>query len=729
MTHLLPPSRQDFSQPDAYGHPAAVLKEGELFYVGYAEDDDCRTDGGGGLYYRDTRFLSCLAWRIAGTRPQLLSAGASEPGRAQMDATNHELLLDGIRLPAHRLHLRISVLVADRLYQRLRLLNFSDRPVAFTLDLLLAADFRDIFEVRGLQRVLRGELLEPRRTPDGVRFAYRGLDGVLRETVCRMDPPPDRVEWDDSGRARLSYHLELPPGVKEYRYLEVLPVLHEPGETADPGPAMALSRGFARAAFRQAREYRDWEASCTRIETDNRVYSAQLRQATMDMRALLTSYPGQGRIIAAGIPWYVAPFGRDALITGIETLILNPVILIDSLRFLARYQGVEENHWREEEPGKILHELRRGEMARCNEVPHTPYYGSVDSTLWWIIGLYEAWNFTGDRGLLEELAPALKRALDWIGRYGDMDGDGLVEYQRRSPRGLDNQGWKDSWDAVQDAEGRPPEGPVALVEVQGYAYHALRAGAVMLTALGEPEEAEQLRRQADRLREVFLSRFWDPVQGRVALALDGHKRPLWVESSNPGHLLFTGILPRPAARQVARSLFRTPMFSGWGIRTLAETAPYYNPLSYHNGSVWPHDNAIVAWGLKTLGEGGLLMTLARSLYEAAQFFPQGRLPELFCGFTRRQGGGPVHYPVACDPQSWAAATPFMLLRLLLGIEAQGRRIVVRRPELPPWVDSIYLRQLAIGSGHLDIEFARGRGVTYANVVRMEGDLSISIEPV
>jgi len=517
------------------------------------------------------------------------------------------------------------------------------------------------------------------------------------------------------------FPVTLAPREKVYRYISVSAEIGAGSAVVAP-----LSRGFTLAALRQARAARDWAEQCTAIETDNRVYNQMVRQATDDMRALMTTYP-EGRIIDAGIPWYVAPFGRDAAITGIETLLLNPVIAEDSLRFLAKLQGQALNDWRDEEPGKILHELRQGELAGAGEIPHTPYYGSIDSTLWWLIAVYETWRFTNRADFVRELAEPLVRAAEWVVRYGDRDGDGLLEYLRRSPVGLGNQGWKDSFDSVIDEDGRIAEPPIALVEVQGYAYDAMRKAAELFRVLDDPERTEWALQQARAIRQRFVEAFVD-ADRTLVYALDGQKRAIRAKTSNEGHLLFTGILTPGEARQVIRRLFHPDMLSGYGLRTLSQTAGFYNPMSYHNGSVWPHDNAIIAWGLKTQGAVKELMTLSQQLYEAAQYFPLGRLPELYCGFTRRSGAGPVQYPVACNPQAWSAAVPFFLLRLWLGITVHGHEVRIQQPELPPWINELYLDRLHIAGGTLSIEFARGRGITYANVVKREGPIKVVIEP-
>lgn len=703
--------------------PEVVLKNGELFYVQHERQGH----SGAGLYYRDTRFWQLVGWRLGEDIPVLLSASVYDGSRAQIDMTNPEMVVGGQVLPAHHLHLRATILIADRLYYRLRITNFSPFTVPIVLRAEFAADFRDIFEIRGAVRPHRGELNPPALGADRLRFRYRGLDGLLRETELIADPAPEAWDVQDPERGSLSWRLELFPHVKVYRCMAVAVRAGDESPTVD-WPETRLNRVFAGVALRQARANRSWIDQCTRIETDNAIYNAMLRQATLDMRALLTTYPGEGQIIEAGIPWYVAPFGRDACITGIETLLLNPDIARDSLAFLARFQGSAINPWRDEEPGKILHELRRGEMARCGEIPHTPYYGSVDSTLWWIIALYETWQYTQDRAWLLRFEEPLRRAYRWILSYGDRDGDGLIEYARQSPRGLFNQGWKDSEDAVLDENGRPLTPPIALVEVQGYAYYALQAASSLFSVLGDWARAVAAKEAARQLQAQFQRYFWIPRTQSWVYALDAAKRPVTVATSNWGHLLFTGILHPEQVAPLIRRLMRPDLAGGFGIRTLSTEAPYFNPISYHNGTVWPHDNAIIAWGMKAVGARHALAVLGQQLYEAANYFEAGRLPELYCGFHRQAGSGPVHYPVACDPQAWSAAVPFFFLRLFLGIFVRENTIFISQPMLPPWTQRVLLQNLRIAGSRLSLEFVQSDAAVSVNVIEREGDAGLVIEP-
>ncbi|MCY0879295.1 MAG: amylo-alpha-1,6-glucosidase [Firmicutes bacterium] len=710
-----------------------VLKDGPLFLVQPA-------DGRGpvheaGLYYRDTRFLNGVGWWIEHEPLVVLSTAAYDANRAQVDLTNPDMVIGGQHVAAHSLHFRMTFIVADALYVRIRQLNFAQVPLDVHLILRLASDYHDIFEVRGVvERTARGHHEAPDARDNQLTFTYHGLDDHTRQTQVTFDRAPDHWVPGDNGAVDAVFFETLPPRVKRYRYFTVRPMLL--GQAAAPSGAEdrqppsleSFARHFTLVALKQARAARDWSDQCTVIESDSRLYNNMIQQATHDMRALMTDYP-EGRIIDAGIPWYVAPFGRDAAIAGIETLMLNPAIAADSIRFLARLQGQAVNDWRDEEPGKIPHEYRQGELAQAGEIPHTPYYGSIDSTLWWIIALYETWRFTGDMAFLRSLEEPLAKAVEWMRSYGDRDHDLFLEYQRRAPLGLVNQGWKDSFDSVMDEAGRLAKPPIALVEVQGYAYYAWRAAAELFRRLGRTDDALRCHNAARALKAAFLKTFVKNHGPEIIYALDGAKQPIRAVTSNEGHLLFTGILPAPTVRAIIRRLLHPDMLSGYGVRTLSQTMPYYNPMSYHNGSVWPHDNAIIAWGLKRQGAVHELMTISHQLWEASQYFPSGRLPELYCGFTRRAGAGPVEYPVACNPQAWAAAVPFFLLQLWLGISVRGHEVHIQEPSLPPWINELYLDRLRIAGGELTLEFARGRGVTFANVIRREGPIEVIIEPV
>lgn len=704
-----------------------VLKEGQLFITSLPNGFiPCSNRGELGLYYRDTRFLDCFEIFLEETEPILLSSTTRDSHFAQIELTNKEIIKDHIHLPLQTLHLRLFRVLEDAMYQRLRIINFSSCAVELGLRMHFRADFRDVFEVRGIPREKRGELLPSFEIDDGFVLAYRGLDDIERYTEIRFSPAPDKVHLR-SGCGSALFRLVLPPKKKVYVYQQITPIVEEKKRhyRAAGGKIMI---SFSRAAESQAKSYARWKRECTFFQSDNTLLNQMLERGITDLRALSTHYPKWGTIIEAGIPWYAVPFGRDALITSWQTLIVNPEIARNSLYFLARLQGKKDDPWRDEKPGKILHEIRWGEMASCGEIPHTPYYGSVDSTLWFIILMGELVRWTGNRSIAEELSGALDMAMLWCEKYGDLDGDGYIEYRRESARGLTNQGWKDSWDSLVDRNGVIPKGPIALVEVQGYYYQALKEGAYLYRLLGREEDARKCEQKAAQLQQQFIRDFWLPEEENLAYALDGEKHPIPTTVSNPGHCLFTGILPPELAHKVAKRLFQPDMYSGWGIRTMSNQEVAYNPMSYHNGSVWPHDNAIIAKGLRRYNYLNLLERLATGLYQAALSFPYYRLPELFCGFTRRGTSGPVHYPIACDPQAWAVGAVYQILHCLLGITSTGEGVFISKPMLPEWINELYVRNMAVGRGKVDLEFTRKEGKTYCNVIDIKGPVRIIFEP-
>ena len=430
-----------------------------------------------------------------------------------------------------------------------------------------------------------------------------------------------------------------------------------------------------------------------------------------------------GRVIAAGIPWFATMFGRDSIIAAYQSLSLNPSLAKETLRTLAKLQGTEYNDWKDEEPGKILHEFRQGEMTRSGEMPFGPYFGTIDATPLFLILLSETYNWTSDEGLVRELLPAAYKALDWIDKYGDLDGDGLVEYLRRSKRGLANQGWKDSWDANVFRDGNTAQPPIALVEVQGYVYDAKYRMASLLRAFGDAARGEKCRREALEMAKRLEKAFWMPQRGFYAMALDKDKAQLEIISSNPGHLLFSRAIGRERARAVVNRLMRADMFSGWGLRTLSNEERVFNPLSYHRGSVWPHDNSLIVHGMALYEFRAPVIRIFTTLFEAALSFRDYRLPELFCGVQRSENGVPVHYPVSCSPQAWASGSLFLMLISILGIRpsAPKKELNIINPQLPEWLDHLHLRDLRVGKSRVGLDFTRRGERTFCNVVDIEGD--------
>jgi glycogen debranching enzyme len=702
--------------------PGKVLavKEGETFLYSDIEGNlDDRVELGLGLYHMDTRFLSHFRLRIAERDPILLSSSAERVYVSHVDLTNPDLYReDRPAISQHTLNIRRIRAIRGRLYERIRIKNYNPHPIEVDLDLTFGADFADLFEVRGLTRETRGTYDPPTTSERSIEFGYTGEDGVRRRTRIEFGVRPARVEVrGDLVQAWFTVHLPA-------HETTTIPLVVEPVvEDSYPPPG-----DFDEVVHSLRHDYEAWERESAQIRTDNEVFDQLLTRGLRDLRGLYTDLDGAG-IIAAGIPWYVAIFGRDTMITSHQMLMLSSRPARESLQVLAGFQGSEVDDWRDKEPGKILHEIRKGELARSGYIPHSPYYGSVDATPWFLILLAQYFRWTNDLGFVKELLPAAEAALEWIDRYGDADNDGFVEYRSRSPRGLRNQGWKDAHDSVIHTDGRIAELPIALAEVQAYVYMAKVRMADVYGALGDFERAVRLKDQATVLRRRFHEAFWMEEEGFFAGALDGDKQQVKTIVSNPGHGLYCGIVDARRAEAVARRLFEPDMFSGWGIRTMSKTAAGYNPMSYHNGTVWPHDNALIAAGLKRYGFLDATNRIATAMFEAAQYTDYMRLPELFCGFTRRAPSPPVQYPVACSPQAWAAGAPFLLLQGMLGISAIAHEnvLTVNKPHLPPWLNEVEVRNLRVGNSTLSLVFRREGETTGFSLLSRDGDVRVVME--
>jgi glycogen debranching enzyme len=694
-----------------------ALKSGAVF-VCARPDGDIRPAraSGEGLYAQDTRHLSELRLTVGGLRPVLLSSVMESGHHAVINATNPVLRSSGgVRLPQETLNVRRTLVIADRLFYRVRVRSFRPDPVATVVAVSLAADFADVFEVRGVGGRTSGRVLPPARDGDRVRFSYVAGDGQGRETLVELGPSPARVRIDE-GRVHVAWDVELAAGEAVSLLIAVLPAR---GGRRRAGPTLE------RTATRLETEHADWVRACARISTDNELFDRLIDASVRDLHALMMPV-GAGQLPAAGIPWYVAPFGRDSLLSSCEALMINPEVARGTLLVLAGLQACADEGWRDAEPGKILHELRTGELARTGHIPHTPYYGTVDATPLFLMVAGGYYRWTLDLDTMARLRPALDAALGWIDEWGDRDGDGFVEYLQRAPAGLRNHGWKDSRDSVMHADGSLAQGPIALVEVQGYVYEAKLRIADVYEALGDAPRASQLRAEAGVLRAAFNEAFWDPKEEFFVLALDGSKAQVKSVTSNPAHCLYCGIVDEDKAEMVAERLMAPDMFSGWGIRTLSSSSPAYNPMSYHNGSVWPHDNAIAAAGLKRYGFDAATGRIAAGLFEVATGARDFRLPELFCGFQRDGSRAIVNYPVACIPQAWAAAAPFMLLQALLGISAHApeNRLTVDQPQLPGWLSGVDIRDIRVGRSKVSLAFRQTGSSTGFSLLEQQGNVRV-----
>jgi glycogen debranching enzyme len=631
-----------------------------------------------------------------------------------VDLTNPDVYRQGrIVLQKDMLHIvRTIFLWRGTAYQRIGVQNHGDRPASFELTLLFDSDFADLFEVRGEKRPRRGTGSSKLLGPAGVLLDYRGLDGKSRSTALHFEPPPTRLAVNAA-----TWHLDLAP--QQVSSLFAAASCNKPADV-EPMP-------FFRGLLAHRREMRRSTVGATSIETSNDIFNEVLCQSMADLNMLMTDTP-QGRYPYAGIPWYSTTFGRDGIITALQMLWIDPRVARGVLRRLAFYQARSVDPLADAEPGKILHEMRGGEMADLREVPFAQYYGSVDATPLFVllVGLYV--ERTGDDETLAELWPSIEAALGWIDGAGDPDRDGFVEYRRASEQGLANQGWKDSYDAIFHADGRLAEGYIALAEVQGYVFAAKRLAARCAARLGRSEAARALEAEAGLLAERFEQAFWCDDLGTYALALDGTKQPCRVRSSNAGQLLFSGIVRQDRARLVAADLMRPHFFSGWGIRTIAQGEARYNPMSYHNGSIWPHDNALIALGLARYGLKHSVECVFKGLFDAATYMDLRRLPELFCGFRREKERGPTLYPVACAPQAWASATPFTLLEASLGLEFDAGRgeIRLRNPRLPAFLNEVVLRDLRLGSSSVDLRVRRHGDEVSLEVLRTRGQIQVSM---
>jgi glycogen debranching enzyme len=698
-------------------HPV-VLKHDDAFVV-----FDDRGDIAGalgtpeGLYVRGTRIVSRYELRFAGHRPLLLSANIQEDNAVfDADLTNSDLLDEGkIYLPRELIQIhRMRFVWGGALYERILIRNFDTKSHSLNLTLEFGADFVDVFEVRGQPRARRGTTEAILESPARVAYVYDALDGVRTKSSFAFDPQPQAL---DESFATFDVELERNEGKRFFVRF---------GLAAENGvPFGALE--FYRDMRMSRRAMRRSSGRAASAESSNPVFNEILRRSVSDTYMLVTQ-TAQGPYPYAGIPWYSTPFGRDGLITAMMMLWADPSLAKGVLVFLAATQATEIDRTRDAEPGKILHEMRDGEMARLREVPFGRYYGSVDSTPLFLLLLGEYFERTGDAQTVRNLWPNVLAALNWIETYGDADGDGFVEYAQKSVDGLSNQGWKDSQDAIFHADGSPARGPIALCEVQAYVFGAKRQVATMASALGLEPLAAQLRDDAEALRVKFEAAFWCEELSTYALALDGNKDPCRVRTSNAGHTLLTGIASPERARRVAATLLSPASFSGWGIRTLAISAARYNPLSYHNGSVWPHDNGLIALGLARYGFNDAVQRVMTGLIDAATALDLRRLPELFCGFERRRRPAPTLYPVACAPQAWSSATVFALLQAVLGLslDMATRTISFERPRLPSALDDLTLRNLRLGEAEVDVRLRRSGSTVAVTVERRVGYVSVDV---
>ena len=693
-----------------------VLKDGETFAV-FDPHGDIQVGGLGqeGLYHEGTRFLSRLMFKLGNARPFLLNSTVREDNSLfVVNLTNPDVYQRGqLLLPRGTLHItRTKRLQPSMCYETLRFINYGLTAVDVHFSFEFDADFADVFEVRGMTRQRRGFRSAGAVDADQLWFSYEGLDGVLRRTHIQCASAPR--ELIASGAAFVE-HL----GPKE-EWEVILTYGCEIKGSASAGAGYRTSLGTEASPNAAV-------ASNCQIYTSSEPFNEWLVRSSSDLRMMFTATPF-GFYPYAGVPWFSTPFGRDGIITALEYLWVNPEIGRGVLGYLAALQAKQRDATRDAEPGKILHETRKGEMAALREIPFDLYYGSVDATPLFVMLAGDYLACTCDLPFIRSIWPHIDFALRWIDNYGDLDGDGFVEYERRSSMGLIHQGWKDSWDSVFHNDGTLAEGPIALCEVQGYAYAAKLAGAAIASALGQTKKARVLSTQAEVLKENFQKAFWCEEISNFVLALDGDKQQCKVSASNAGHCLYAGVAEMDEAGRIADTLMGQDFFSGWGVRTLAASEARFNPMSYHNGSIWPHDNALIAAGLARYGFKEPANRIVKGLFDASLFVDY-RLPELFCGFYRRTGEGPVPYPVACSPQSWSAASVFLLLQATLGmkIDAMTARISFVRPALPEFLEEIRIKNLKVGNGSVDLLVRGSARSATVEIERRNGPVEVFTE--
>ena len=675
---------------------ARVLKYGSSFFV-FDRLGDVQTSGMGeqGLFFKDTRHLSQLSMNLWGTRPLLLSSTVETSNFLFTgDLANLDVYRENkVVIPRGTLHvLRSRFLWKNSCYEEIAFVNHGMEALSVPFRITFAADFADIFEVRGMHRQRRGKNLRPELGPQSVLLAYEGLDGVMRQTLIRWSTPPT-----EATESELRYDVNLQPKERAGYHLFI----------SCEANAAAHSIGYTRAIAAARQELESVGRPFPRMSSSNSRFNDWINRSLADVQMMMVGNP-EANYPYAGVPWFGTVFGRDGIITALQTLWLNPEVAKGVLECLAATQATEVDAAIEAEPGKILHEMRQGEMAALGEVPFGRYYGTVDATALFIMLAGAYYERTADCEFIQKLWPHIERALLWIDEFGDADKDCFVEYRRRGSKGLVQQGWKDSNDSIFHADGTIAEAPIALCEVQGYVYAAKLAAARMCRIAGSAGRSASLEVEAERLRERFEEQFWCEELSTYALALDGQKRPCQVRASNAGHCLFTGIASPERARRVAETLFRPESFNGWGVRTLASNELRYNPLSYHNGSIWPHDNSLIASGLAKYGFKNMAGQILMALLDLSSMVDLHRLPELICGIDRREGEGPTLYPVACSPQAWAAASPFLILQACLGISvnAERKRIVFDDPYLPEGIPNLAINDLRCGGISVDLFLER-----------------------
>lgn len=701
------------------GQPVISINHGSTFMVTDL-NGEVATESEHGLFAKDTRFVSYYAIFANGQPWARLTSAATTYYSARVYLTNQQFATEGGDVPAGTLALVLTRTINDGVTERIEITNHGQRPVRFNLEIAMRSDFADLFEVRWHRFVRRGRM-ETRWDDDEAELATAYVNRDFhRACHYRIQHYASRPHY---ANGRITFEIQLAPGAAWHACADYILVegetAHRPVHRCDQDPT-----GSPMADLQQR-----WAATATRLTSSNEDVYRLYRQSIEDMGALRLydhDFAPDVWIPAAGVPWFVTVFGRDSLIVSLQNMMVHPGFALGALKKLAELQATDVDDERDAQPGKIAHEIRYGELAHFNRIPHTPYYGTHDATALFLITLHEAWKWMGDTDMLRSYRDVALRCLEWIDRYGDPDGDGFQEYQTRSTKGYENQGWKDAEDAIVYPDGRQVSQPKALCELQGYVFDAWMRMAEVFEELSEPGRARELRRKAAALQRRFEEAFWCEDAGTYALTLDPDKRAVASVASNAGHLLWSGIASHERAARVVRRLMEPEMWSGWGVRTLSTRNPAFNPASYHNGSVWPHDNGIIAMGFRRYGFAEETAALAHDVFDAASYFSAYRLPELYCGFARTPGAFPVLYLGANVPQAWAAGSVFHLLQAMLGLQADApRNVLAVDPALPAWLPEITLHDLEVGRSRVDIRFRRtAAGDTEWEVLGGDGGLSV-----
>jgi glycogen debranching enzyme len=702
------------------GPPLITINRGDTFVL--SETDGCITPyTDQGIYSRDTRYVSNYKIFADGERWVLQNPGAIAYYASRTYLTNPKIITEYNKIEAATVSLILDRAVSDGIHEDFEIHNYSMQRVRFSLELSLRCDFADIFEVKAKRLIRKGNVTTEWHPESRELINAYEHDGFRRAMTTRLTHSGSAANYSNG---RISFLVDLEPRASWHTCCEHT-FLGAERAAKRRHPCVQMLRNSASPV---ERELSNWNRVTTSVTTSNEDVYRLFRQSVEDMAALRLSHVCETRnefIPAAGVPWFVGVFGRDSLIVSLQNLMVYPDFARGALDVLGKLQAIETDDYRDAQPGKIMHEIRVGELADRKLIPHTPYYGTADATALYLITLCEAWKWSGDDSLFLQHQQVAKKCLEWIDRYGDMDGDGLQEYQTRSPVGYENMGWKDAGDSVMYADGSPVRGPKALCELQGYTYDAWLRMADAFQYFGQPEDAGRLRQKAADLRQRFEQLFWCEETGFYLYALDGDKKQVKTIASNPGHLLWSGIVSRERAVRVVARLLENDMWSGWGIRTLSSDNPAYNPFSYQNGSVWPHDNGIIAMGFKNYGFAKEAAMIARDISEAASYFVFYRLPELYAGTRREPGAFPVQYLGANVPQAWAAGSVFHLLRAILGLNADAhKKTLYVDPVLPHWLSDITLHNLRVGTSTVTLRFWTENDQTRYEVLSAEGELYI-----